>query len=555
MKLLFILLPLFIYADTFSSDSYAPFGEVKYKSFKHFDYVDVNAKQGGVVRRSALGEFDSFYDVNSSANVFDTKLVFDSLLIRSLDEPYSAYGLLAKQIQVDSNNNFVIFHLDKSAKFNDGKEVSAFDVEFSYKYFSQLPNYKELYSDVLEVIVVDKYTIRFNFKNPKNKEIILTLGDMPILPKHYYESIDTTKDKLKIPLGSGAYVIESFIKGELVIYRRVDNYWAKNHKTRIGYFNFDKIIYKFYKNNKESLVGFKNKEYDYRLEKSVKNWEEGYGRDDIKKEEFLHLTPIVMQGFIFNTRKEIFKDIQLRKAINYAFDFDKSNKRINSYFLRTDFQSVGLPVGRELEILENFRNKLSDDVFNKSFIVPSKSNVNEAMNLLKNSGYVMKNGRLFDDRNNAVSFEILLNGDSFLQFSKNLQNSLKKLGITTEIKIVSNEEYKKRKSNFDYDMIVDSFDYRNGIKQRLFWDINGTFNYSGANSEVINYFLSQIESSDDYNELVVLFRGLDRVLLWSYYVIPYFYTDTFKVAFYNGLSHPKITPTYDVGFETWWVNE
>lgn len=231
-------------AQTYSDSAFSANGEVKYKNFTSFDYVNPNAPKGGHIKQYALGSYDSFYDfLLKGTSAKGLSLLYDTLMVRSFDEPSSQYGLVAKQVQRAEDNTFVIFHLDENAHFNNGKEVTAFDVEFSFNTIArgENPSMVRYYADVKEVIVVDKYTVRFNFHNPNNRELALILGDLPILPKHYYENTILSENPLKLPLGSGPYKIESFEAGRSVTYRRIDNYWAKNHKTRVGYFNFDKL--------------------------------------------------------------------------------------------------------------------------------------------------------------------------------------------------------------------------------------------------------------------------------------------------------------------------
>lgn len=581
---IFCLLIVVAFGDTYSASAFAINGEVKYKNLKAFDYVNVNAKKGGHIKKVAIGTYDSFYNFLLKGTPAEgLELLYDTLMVRSLDEPSSQYGLIAKQIQRDKENNFVIFHLDPRARFNDGKEVSAFDVEFSFNLIARGDNpiTSRYYKDIKEVIVVDKYTIRFNFSNNQNRELALILGDLPILPKHYYEKKDLNKDSLWIPLGSGPYTIESYEAGRTLTYKRVENYWAKDHPTRVGYFNFDRISIDYYKDDAVALEAFKAGRYDYCLEMSAKNWANGYAGNAlksgaIKKQESVHMLPSGMQGFVFNLRKPIFADIRVREALSLAFDFEWSNKnlffnqytRTKSYFDNSEFASVGIPLGEELKVLEVYRDKLPKELFMQPFLLPStkgdgnnRENLKKAQELLKESGFTFKNGKLYKDKE-PFSFELLLVSPAMERVAVPYAKNLQRLGIDMKIRVVDLSQYLNRLNNFEYDMIVAVFpqSLSPGNEQSFFWgsksaDEKGSRNYAGIKNEVVDALIDKIIKVKDYQELVTYTRALDRVLLWEYYVIPHFHNKTFRMAYWDFLEHPAIMPIYDIGFDTWWFNE
>ncbi|WP_298495439.1 extracellular solute-binding protein [Helicobacter sp. UBA3407] len=588
--LLCSLLFSYLLAQTYSDSAFSANGEVKYKNFTSFDYVNPDAPKGGHIKQYALGSYDSFYDfLLKGTSAKGLSLLYDTLMVRSFDEPSSQYGLVAKQVQRAEDNTFVIFHLDENAHFNNGKEVTAFDVEFSFNTIArgENPSMVRYYADVKEVIVVDKYTVRFNFHNPNNRELALILGDLPILPKHYYENTILSENPLKLPLGSGPYKIESFEAGRSVTYRRIDNYWAKNHKTRVGYFNFDKITFDYYKDDAVALEAFKSGRYDYREESSAKNWAVGYEgialkNQDIQKIELLHSLPSGMQGFVFNLRKNVFKDRRVREALGLAFDFEWSNKnlffnqysRTKSFFDNSEFASVGIPLGAELAILEPYRSKLPPEVFTQSFSLPkskgdgnNRENLKKAQALLKDAGFIIKNGKLYppttqsNTKEQPFTFELLLVSPAMERVAIPFQKNLQTLGITMKIRIVDVSQYINQLRQFDYDMIVSVFpqSLSPGNEQAFFWgskaaDSAGSYNYIGIQNEVVDALIAKIIQAKDYQELLNSTRALDRVLLWEHYVIPHFHTKTFRVAFWDFLEHPAITPIYNVGFETWWVN-
>ncbi|WP_297809679.1 extracellular solute-binding protein [uncultured Helicobacter sp.] len=595
--LLYLLLISSLLAQTYSDSAFSANGKVKYKNFTSFDYVNPNAPKGGHIKQYALGSYDSFYDfLLKGTSVKGLSLLYDTLMVRSFDEPSSQYGLIAKQVQRAQDNTFVIFQLDEKAHFNDGKEVTAFDVEFSFNTIArgENPSMVRYYADVKEVIVVDKYTVRFNFNDSDNRELALILGDLPILPKHYYEKINLSENPLKLPLGSGPYIIDSFDAGRSITYKRVENYWARNHKTRIGHFNFDKITFDYYKDDAVALEAFKSGRYDYREESSAKNWAVGYQsialkNQEIKKLELLHSLPSGMQGFVFNLRKSLFKDRRVREALGLAFDFEWSNKnlffnqysRTKSFFDNSEFASVGIPLGTELELLEPYRSKLPPELFTQNFSLPkskgdgnNRENLKKAQALLKEAGFTIKNGKLYapkekvnvqdsiqNTKEQPFTFELLLTSPAMERVAIPFQKNLQTLGITMKIRIVDISQYINQLRQFDYDMIVSVFpqSLSPGNEQAFFWgsnaaDAEGSYNYIGIKNEVIDALITKVIQAKDYQELLVSTRALDRVLLWGYYMIPHFHTKTFRVAFWDFLEHPEITPIYNVGFETWWAN-
>ncbi len=587
MRFLFLVLlsATFLTAQTYSSSAFSANGAVKYQShFTHFDYVNPTAPKGGHIKEYALGSYDSFYDfLLKGVSAEKLSLIYDTLMVRSFDEPSSQYGLIAKEVQRAHDNSFVIFHLDKNAHFNDGREITAFDVEFSFNTIAkgENPSMVRYYQDVKEAVVVDKYTIRFNFNDPKNRELALILGDLPILPKHYYEKLDLKNHPLTLPLGSGPYEIESFEAGRSVTYSRVKNYWAQNHKTRVGYFNFDKITIDYYKDDSVALQAFKAGKYDFREERSAKNWALGYEGNalknkEIQKQEFMHSLPSGMQGFVFNVRKDLFKDRRVREALGFAFDFEWSNKnlffnqyvRTRSFFDNSEYASVGIPLGGELALLEPYRNELPKEVFIDKFSLPvskgngdNRENLKHAQELLKEAGFNVKNGKLQKDGIPFV-FELLLVSPAMERVAIPFQKNLQILGITMEIRVVDIAQYTNRLRKFDYDMIVSVFpqSLSPGNEQAFFWGSaaaksEGSYNYAGIENPVVDALISKVIQAGNYEELLLATRALDRVLLWEHYVIPHFHTKTFRVAFWDFLKHPKITPLYDIGFETWWFDE
>ncbi|MFW5825361.1 MAG: extracellular solute-binding protein, partial [Marinobacter sp.] len=395
-------------------------GEPAYgPDFEHFDYVNPDAPKGGRLRLAVRANgYDSFnpFVVRGVAAAGLNSYLYETLLVTSADEPFSAYGLIAESIETPENRSYVIYNLRPEARFHDGEPITAEDVAFSFNTLMEdgHPFYKSYYAGVTGVSVESKHRIRFDFGETDNRELPLILGQMPILPAHYWEDRDFGRHGLKPPLGSGPYRISDFEAGRDITYERVDDYWAKDLPVRRGRFNFDQIRYDYYSDETVSLEAFKAGDYDFRVENSAKNWATAYTGDRfsdgrIITEAIEHERPAGMQGFLFNTRREQFSDPRVRQAIGYAFDFDWANRnlfhdqytRTTSYFENSELASSGLPQGGELEILERYRDDLPEDVFTEPYEPPSteggqtlRDNLRKAMTLFQEAGYRIKDGTL-----------------------------------------------------------------------------------------------------------------------------------------------------------------
>ena len=471
--------------------------------------------------------------------------------------------------------------MNKSATFHDGSEVSEFDVAFSFQTLmdSQNPLITRYYQDVEDVVVVDKWTVRFNFKNNQNKELPLILGQMQVFPKKFYENRTFGENPLEIPLGGGPYKIVALESGKKIEYELVENYWARNHPTRIGQFNFKKIVYEYYKDDNVSLEAFKAGAYDYRQENSAKNWALGYAgsaleKGAIVKEELAHSLPSGMQGFFFNTRREFFADRRVREALNYAFNFEWSNKnlffsqytRTKSYFDNSPLASFSVPLEKEREILEPFRTQLPQELFTQPFALPEhnasgnvRSLFKEAQRLLQEAGWSYKGGKLQKNGKPFV-FELLLVSPAMERVAIPFKRNLGILGIEMNIRTLDMTQYINRVRNFDYDMIVGVVpqSLSPGNEQRYFFSSSaakeeGSRNYAGIENPTVDALIEKIIHAPTREDMVDYTRALDRVLLWEYYVIPQYHNRSFRIAYWNRFAHPKITPLYGTGFWSWWV--
>lgn len=565
------------------------YGTLKYpQNFTHFDYANPNAPKGGTLKGFALGTFDSLNPFTQKGNAAAelSTLVYNTLTIQSLDEPFSEYGLIADSMT--KGRDYIIFHINPKAKFSDGVKVSAKDVAFSFETLLEKGKieFKRYYADVKSVKVLNEREVAFYFKNDSNKELPLILGQLPILPAHIYlQNGKNTfgENPLQIPIGSGAYKVKKFDIGRSITYERNTDYWAQNHPTQKGVYNFDEVIIEYYKDAAVAQNAFMAGEYDYRIESSAKVWATDY-EGKAKKEgkiiqkTFRHQLPSTFQGFFFNTRNPLFADIRVREAIFYAFDFEWSNKNLffNQYertkhiFNNSPFASSGLPTGREKEILLSYKDKLDSRIFTQSYIIPRtdgakvrgenlRENLKYARDLLQDAGFYIKNGTLYTPQGKPFTFEILISYEAFericLPFVKNLQ----KLGITASIKKVDDSQYINRVRNFKYDMVIELLGQSlfPGNEQNYYWssavaDTSGSKNFAGVKDAVVDDLIQRLLNANDEKERIAIGRAMDRILLWGFYAIPHFNLPAFRVAYWRKIEMPTITPPYGIDPYLWW---
>ncbi|MCV6612924.1 MAG: extracellular solute-binding protein [Amphritea sp.] len=558
-------------------------GDLKYPAgFNHFDYVNPDAPKGGTVVQSSLGTYDSFNGFIVKGTQADSLgLLYDSLMLSSQDEAFSMYGLIARSIEVADDRSWITFNLRPEARFSDGEPLRADDVIYTFKLLREegQPYFQAAYSDIADIIAIDDLTVRFNFKNGDNKELALTVGSIPILPKHYWEKRDFQKPGLDIPVGSGPYLLDSFDAGRSVTFRRNPDYWAADLPVNRGRHNFDVMRFDYYKDGTVALEAFKGGEYDFRQENSSKRWATGYNGavfDDGKiiTAELHHENPTGMQAFVLNNRKPYFSDPKVRQALAYAFDFEWTNKNIfynaytrtHSYFSNSEMAATELPSDKELEILNPIRDKVPAEVFTQVYQAPStngdgntRRQLRQALRLLKQAGWTLKNSKLLNSEGQQMKFEILLFSPAFERVVTRFRQNLEQMGIITTIRLVDVSQYINRIRGFDFDIVVFSFDQSlsPGNEQRNFWgsaaaDQNSSRNLIGIKNEAIDYLIEQVIQAPDREQLVLRTRALDRVLQWNHYVIPQYHISSYRVAYWDKFEFPEIRPKYALGFDTWW---
>ena len=568
------------------SHGIAMHGDLKYPfEFKNLEYANPEAPKGGTVRLNAIGTFDSFNSFIVKGNpATGLGFIYDNLMYSTADEAFSQYGQLAKSIEIPKDRSWVAFTLRDEARWHDGKPVTVEDVIYSFNLFVNegSPFYRFYYGNVANVVKTGLRTVKFNFKLGENRELPLILGQLTVLPKHYWEGREFSKSTLDPPLGSGPYKIESFEAGRSVTYKRIKNWWGKNLAIHRGQYNFDYIHYDYYRDSTISLQAFKKGEYDYRAENSSKNWATAYDFKDVKNglvrtEKIKHKRSSGMQAFIFNTRRDMFKDPRVRQALAYGFDFEWSNKslfygqysRTRSYFDNSELAATGVPAKGELELLQPFRGQLPDELFTKEYNPPKtdgsgniRQNLRAASNLLSQAGWVIKNRkRVHKESGIPFEFEVLLVSPLFerivLPFAKNLE----KLGVQLNVRTIDPSQYRRRLDTFDFDVIVGgaSQSLSPGNEQRSFWGskaagVEGGRNRIGIKNKVVDALIEKIIAAPNRKSLITSVRALDRVLQWGHWVIPHWHAKYDRIAFWDKFGRPEITPIQGNQFLTWWVD-
>ena len=553
--------------------------------FTHFDYVNPDAPKSGTLRLSGLNGFDSLNPFIPKGNAADEiGLIYDKLTHHSLDEPFTEYGLLAERIEKDPHNLFVRFHLRPEARFHDGQPLTAADVVFTFELLTQQghPLYRHYYADVAAVVAESEHSVRFDFKHQRNRELPLILGQLQVLPKHYWHDKDFSKTSLQPPLGSGPYTITKVAAGRSITYQRVKDWWGKDLPVNRGQYNFDQVQIDYYQDMSVALEAFKAGQFDFNLEYSAKNWATGYQspalkRGDIVREEIRNHNPVGMQGYVFNLRRPLFADARVREAIGLLFDFEWTNKQLfyssylrsNSFFANSELAASGLPSPAELELLEPLRGQIPDAVFDQEFTLPVSDGSGiirerrlHAWKLLEQAGYRIENDRMVNAQGQPLAFEFLITQANLERVLLPFKRNLAELGIDMSIRRADVSQYINRMRSRDFDMTSAIWPQSGspGNEQRDFWhsasyDNPGSRNFIGLQDPAIDQLVEGLINADSREALIAHTRALDRVLLWNHYVIPNYYTDRWRIAHWRQLKRPATAPLYDVGLFTWWIED
>ena len=579
------------------SHGYAQFGTLKYPArFTHFDWVNPQAPKGGTLRVMAFGTFDTVnpYTFKGTSPVttanflqYGINELNEPLMVGtgqyspSGDEPASSYGLIAQSVEYSEDRSWVVFNLRPEARFHDGAPITAYDVAFSYRLLLKdgHPLYRTALQEVLRVDILNKQRIRFVFKRSGNPLLILRLGELPVLPQHYWKDRDFKATTFEPPLGSGPYRITTVTPGRQLIFERVKDYWGKDLPVNRGKYNFDRMEVEFYRDSDVAFEAFKAGEFDIYIEHQAKNWVNGYNfpavrRGEVIKVQIPHQIPTQTQGLFMNSRRATFADVRTREALGLMFDFEWTNralfsdayKRTSSYYPNSEFTASGLPVGHEWLMLKPYKEQLPARLFTEPFTLPKtdgrgipRETMRKALALLAEAGWKLHGQRLQDKDGQPLRFELLLVNPSLERLYQPYIENLNSIGIDARLRTVDRAQYKQRLDQFDFDMISMTLGQTlsPGLEQWQYFhssqvNVKGSKNYAGIANPVVDHLLEQLLAARTRDEQVAAGKALDRVLLWQHYSIPNWYLNYHRLAYRNRLAFVT-TPPYTLGLSAWWL--
>jgi microcin C transport system substrate-binding protein len=579
------------------SHGYAQFGVLKYPaSFTHFDWVNPEAAKGGTLRFMAFGTFDTLnpYTLKGSSPVstpnflqYGINELNEPLMVGtgqydpSGDEPTSSYGLIAESVEYSEDRSWVVFNLRPQARFHDGKPITAYDVAFSYRTLLKdgHPQYRTALQEVQRVDILNRQRIRFVFKRSGNPLLILRLGELPVLPQHYWEKRDFKTTTFEPPLGSGPYRITHVQPGRQLVFERVKDYWGKDLPVNRGKYNFDRAIVEFYRDSDVAFEAFKANEFDIYIEHQAKNWANGYNfpavsNGQVIKAQIPHRIPTQTQGLFMNTRRGTFADIKVREALGLMFNFEWTNRtlfndayrRSTSYYPNSEFAATGVPSGREWLVLTPFKDPLPANLFTQPFSVAKtdgggipRDTLRQALGLLAEAGWKLSDQRLVNKNGQPLRFEILLVNPNLERILQPYIEDLRHIGIDAGLRTVDRAQYKQRLDQFDFDMILMTLGQTlsPGLEQWQYFHssqatIKGSKNYAGIANPVVDQLLNQLLAAQSRDEQVATARALDRVLLAGHYMIPNWYLNNHRLAWRNRFAMVT-TPPYTLGLRAWWL--
>lgn len=584
-------------ASVVTSHGYAQFETLKYGAdFTHFDWVNPKAPKGGTVRLMAFGTFDTLNPYTLKGTSPISTADFASYGISELNEPLmvgsgnydpsgdeaaSAYGLIAESVQYNDSRSWVVFNLRKEARFHDGTPITAKDVAFSYRTLLTQghPQYRTYLQEVARVDILNEHRIRFVFKRAGNPLLILRIGDLPVLPEHYWRDKDFNKTTFTPPLGSGPYSVTEVKPGRSLVFERVKDWWGKDLPVNRGKYNFDKVIVDFYRDKHVAFEAFKVGNFDFYIEHQAKNWANNYRFPDIAKgrvirAEIAHEIPTQTQALFINTRRAQFHDRATREALTVLFDFEWANKtlfnnayqRANSYYPNSDFSARGKPKGAEWLLLSKWREQLPLQLFLEPFSLETtegrgipRETLRKALGLLADAGWKTTLNGLKNKQGQTLSLEILLVNPSLERILQAYVKSLNEIGIDARMRTVDRAQYKQRLDNFDFDLTLLTLPQTlsPGLEQWQYFHssqamVKGSKNYAGINSPVIDDLLEQLLKAKTYTQQRTAARALDRALLWNYYSIPNWYISHHRIAYQNRFEFVRVPP-YTLGLRAWWL--
>jgi len=560
--------------------------------FKHFDFVNPDAPKGGtlVTTNGNDATFDTFNGFTlKGAPVRYAAMMHDTIMASSHDEPFTMYCLVCETVEVAPDNTWVEFKVHANAKFSDGSAITAEDIAFSFNTLIEkgAPVYRLYYADVAKVEAKDAKTARFTFKSGTNRELPSILGQLPVLSKAYWSTRDFTATTLDIPVGSGAYTIESYEIGRHVLYKRVPKYWAADLPVNRGMNNFDRIRVEYFRDSTVRFEAFKTGAFDFFQEYTARQWATGYdfpavkdGR--VKKIEVVDGSPMNNQSIVVNLRRPMFQDRRVRQALGLAFDFESLNRtlfyeqytRLRSYWQKSDLEATGLPSPAELALLEPLRDKVPPEVFTQEFTQPTtdgqgdiRANLLKARDLLAEAGWVLRNGALVKaDTGAPFVFEITEVQQGMERVLTPWIKNLERLGIKASIRTIDSTQFINRMNDFDFDAFTlpGAMSLSPGNEQLEYWSSasanrQGSQNYSGVQDPAVDALVNKIINAEDRDALIAATRALDRVLNWNFYRILTYGSKADRYAYWDKLKQPEKIPLLGLGngggiISWWWMD-
>jgi microcin C transport system substrate-binding protein len=555
--------------------------------FAHWDYANPDAPVGGTLKLGAVGSFDSLNDyIVKGDPAAGLDLIYDSLLGGSGDELTSYYCVVCETVELDPAGHWSIFRIRPEAHFHDGHPIRAEDVVFTLQTLltQGAPRFRARFSEITDVEALDELTVKFTIADTNTvPDMPILAGIFPILPKHYWQGRVFDESNLDVPLGSGQYRIKALDAGKWITYERVPDYWAKDLPFARGIMNWQEITYTYFRDQTVYYEALKGGQFDYAGISSSLEWNTGFDLPAVRdgrliKEEFPDESPASYAGFWMNTRREVFADPRVRQALLYLYDFETARKtihfnqfsRINSYFPNSDWASHGVPEGAELALLEPFRDQLPPELFTQAYPIPvgdgnglPRTSLRKALDLFKEAGWTVQNGKLADAAGNPFRFEILYYSQAMEKVLSGYVQNARRAGIQADLRLIDIPGYQERLRNYDYDMLylaIRSMAPAN-VSLRSLWssstaDQLGEENFVGAKSPVVDALLDKAIGATTLTDNITASRALDRVLLWNHYTIPSYYDDKDRVAYWNRFGRPAIKPKLEVGImSTWWVDQ
>ncbi len=554
------------------------------QNFTHFNYTNPEAAKGGVLRRAAFGTFDTLNPFSLKGNSAQgLNLFYDRLMSRSWDEPFTMYPSIAESVEVAEDRSSITFHLNPSAKFNDGTTITSSDVEFSFSLLKEKgrPNMRNVYKLVKKVTRKDDHTIIFALGKGYDRETVMILSLMPVLSKTWWTGRDFNKTTLEIPNSSGPYKVSEVSAGRRIVYERNPDYWGQDLAVNKGQYNFDKISFDYFRDQTAAFESFKTGSLDVWQDNDPGHWVSSYdlpavSSGMIKKDQIKHGRVERMWGFIFNTRRAPFDNPKVRRALSLMVDYDWINRNIfhaqysvtTSYFPNSELAATGTPSSEELGILNVYKDDLPEEVFGEAWQAPpsgsmvaTRANQINADALLKEAGWIVRNGLRVNEQTGApFSFEILVGSAEDEKLAISLKKSLERLGITVTPRTLDSAAFQDRLTSYEYDMMLHFWQntLSPGTEQTLYWGcasakMQGSFNYAGICNPAIERLVGEIPNAKTREEMVTYTHALDRILTWENYAIPLFYSDHDNVAYWNTLGHPTQPSLYGNIMESWWA--